>query len=116
MATLGGDLKKVPSAFSASGVSVAGHEIGYPHGHLGHLNEEEEAALGEFKALLEERGLYKPGPPASSDDQTLLCVSPPLLPVQRLIGQTVPPRASMGSRGCVQAVQGHGGLAQGQRH
>ncbi|KAK0750890.1 CRAL-TRIO domain-containing protein [Schizothecium vesticola] len=72
MATLGGDLKKVPSAFSASGVSVAGHEIGYPHGHLGHLNEEEEAALGEFKALLEERGLYKPGPPASSDDQTLL--------------------------------------------
>lgn len=79
MATLGGDLKKVPSALSASGVSVAGHEIGYPHGHLGHLNDEEEAALGEFKALLEERGLYKPGPPASSDDQTLLWVSPLLL-------------------------------------
>lgn len=76
MATLGGDLKKVPSALSASGVSVAGHEIGYPHGHLGHLNDEEDAALGEFKALLEERGLYTPGPPASSDDQTLLWVSP----------------------------------------
>lgn len=75
MATLGGDLKKVPSALSASGVSVAGHEIGYPHGHLGHLNDEEEAALREFKALLEERGLYKAGPPASSDDQTLLWVS-----------------------------------------
>ncbi|KAK1831298.1 CRAL-TRIO domain-containing protein [Podospora conica] len=72
MATLGGDLKRVPSALSASGVSVAGHEIGYPHGHLGHLNDDEEAALGAFKTLLEERGLYKPGPPASSDDQTLL--------------------------------------------
>ncbi|GKT45181.1 secondary metabolism regulator LAE1 [Colletotrichum spaethianum] len=47
-------------------------DVGYPHGHLGHLSEHEEAQLAAFKTLLEEKGLYKPGPPASHDDPTLL--------------------------------------------
>ncbi|KAF9873101.1 sec14 cytosolic factor [Colletotrichum karsti] len=50
------------------------NEHGYPRGHLGHLSEHEEAQLVAFKALLEEKTLYKPGPPASHDDQTLLWV------------------------------------------
>ncbi|KAK5658402.1 hypothetical protein OQA88_2379 [Cercophora sp. LCS_1] len=62
---------KVQSAASAA-VSVGGHEIGYPHGHLGHLNEAEEEALRNFKMFLEEKELYRPGPPPSHDDQTLL--------------------------------------------
>jgi len=53
-------------------LSVGGHDVGYPHGHLGHLTEEEENRLWLFKDFLEEKGLYKPGPPASHDDQTLL--------------------------------------------
>ncbi|KAL0933488.1 sec14 cytosolic factor [Colletotrichum truncatum] len=53
----------------------AGAEHGYPHGHLGHLSQHEEAQLVAFKNLLEEKGLYKPGPPASHDDPTLLDVS-----------------------------------------
>ncbi|KAI1461833.1 CRAL/TRIO domain-containing protein [Annulohypoxylon moriforme] len=47
-------------------------EHGYPSGHLGHLTEHEEHALVEFKSLLEEKGLYKPGNPPSHDDPTLL--------------------------------------------
>lgn len=47
-------------------------DIGYPHGHIGHLTESEEQALKDFKVLLEEKGLYKPGPPPSHDDPTLL--------------------------------------------
>ncbi|KAH6634703.1 CRAL-TRIO domain-containing protein [Chaetomium sp. MPI-SDFR-AT-0129] len=45
---------------------------GYPNGHLGHLTEEEDTQLKAFRVFLEENGLYKPGPPASHDDQTLL--------------------------------------------
>ncbi|EON98857.1 putative sec14 cytosolic factor protein [Phaeoacremonium minimum UCRPA7] len=52
--------------------SAAGVEFGYPHGHLGHLNPDEEEAFKNFKAYLEEQGAYKPGPPPSHDDQTLL--------------------------------------------
>ncbi|ROW02178.1 hypothetical protein VSDG_02320 [Cytospora chrysosperma] len=47
-------------------------EYGYPCGHLGHLTTDEEDAFQKFKALIQERGLYKPGPPASHDDPTLL--------------------------------------------
>ncbi|KOS20581.1 SEC14 cytosolic factor [Escovopsis weberi] len=54
---------------SASAASQAG---GYPQGHLGHLTAAQERALDEFKLLLEERGAWAPGPPASHDDQTLL--------------------------------------------
>lgn len=57
---------------SAGAHSVAGREIGYPHGHVGHLSAEEEDAFEKFKAFLQEKGLYKPGPPASHDDQTLM--------------------------------------------
>ena len=52
--------------------SVHGHEIGYPHGHLGHLNAEEEEAFRKFKEFLQEQGAYQPGPPPSHDDATLL--------------------------------------------
>lgn len=79
----------VPVARTKSSTSTATHatnttaianttsssQLGYPHGHLGHLNEFEEDSLRRFRDLLEERGLYKRGPPASHDDATLLCVS-----------------------------------------
>src|SRR4051812_39470312 len=43
-------LQKTKSAASAAhSISVAGHEIGYPHGHLGHLSDAEEEALRGFK-------------------------------------------------------------------
>ncbi|KAH6894567.1 CRAL-TRIO domain-containing protein [Thelonectria olida] len=45
---------------------------GYPHGHLGHLSAHEEDAFERFKDLLEERGVWKRGPPASHDDALLL--------------------------------------------
>jgi len=68
-------LQKTESASSgAPSINVAGHEVGYPHGHLGHLNAEEEEVLRGFKLFLEEKALYQPGPPASHDDQTLLYV------------------------------------------
>lgn len=44
----------------------------YPNGHLGALDEHQQQALEEFKAFLTEKGDYKPGPPPSHDDQTLL--------------------------------------------
>ncbi|KAL2165030.1 hypothetical protein VTH06DRAFT_326 [Thermothelomyces fergusii] len=53
-------------------LSAGGHDIGYPRGHLGHLTEDEANRLQQFKSFLEEKGLYKPGPPPSHDDQTLL--------------------------------------------
>ncbi|KXJ95265.1 CRAL-TRIO domain-containing protein [Microdochium bolleyi] len=46
--------------------------VGYPHGHLGHLEEHEEKALADFKTLLESKGEYTPGPPANHDDPKLL--------------------------------------------
>ncbi|KAI1352428.1 CRAL-TRIO domain-containing protein [Xylaria sp. FL0043] len=57
-------LRRVPSSGAV--------EVGYPTGHLGHLTEHEQQALIDFKTLLEEKGLYKPGPPPSHDDPTLL--------------------------------------------
>ncbi|TDZ33229.1 SEC14 cytosolic factor [Colletotrichum spinosum] len=60
-----------PATRVKSHASTVG-EHGYPHGHLGHLSETEEAQLDAFKTLLTEKGLYKPGPPASHDDATLL--------------------------------------------
>lgn len=64
---------KVKSNASRASQTKAALENGYPHGHLGHLTEEEENALKGFKAYLQEKGdLYKPGPPPSHDDPTLL--------------------------------------------
>ncbi|KAI1437927.1 CRAL-TRIO domain-containing protein [Xylaria sp. CBS 124048] len=57
-------LRRVPSSGAV--------EIGYPSGHMGHLTEHETKALSDFKSLLEEKGLYKPGPPPSHDEPTLL--------------------------------------------
>ncbi|GAP91947.1 putative SEC14 cytosolic factor [Rosellinia necatrix] len=58
------DLRRVPSSGAV--------EVGYPTGHLGHLTEHEAQALAEFKALVEEKGIYTPGSPPSHDDPTLL--------------------------------------------
>ena len=44
-------------------------------GHLGHLSDQQSAALAEFKLLCEDKGLYKPGnddTEATHDDATLL--------------------------------------------
>ncbi|KAK3294163.1 CRAL-TRIO domain-containing protein [Chaetomium fimeti] len=56
----------------AEKTTSAGQDVGYPHGHLGHLTEGEENQLKAFKVFLEEKDLYKAGPPPSHDDQTLL--------------------------------------------
>lgn len=48
------------------------HDIGYPHGHLGHLSADQERALQEFKVFLEKEKLYTAGAQPSHDDQTLL--------------------------------------------
>ncbi|KKY35862.1 putative sec14 cytosolic factor [Diaporthe ampelina] len=63
---------KVKSNASRASAAKAALENGYPHGHLGHLTDEEESALKGFKAYLQEKGLYQPGPPPSHDDPTLL--------------------------------------------
>lgn len=65
-----GPAQKVRSAGSTT--STTGAEHGYPHGHQGHLTEKEEKQFEAFKALLQEKGLYSPGPPPSHDDPTLL--------------------------------------------
>lgn len=46
--------------------------VGYPHGHLGHLTADEEAALVLFKTHLATAGLYTPGPPRPSHDDPVL--------------------------------------------
>jgi hypothetical protein len=46
-------------------------EYGYPHGHLGHLSNHEEEQFRAFKALIQEKGLYRP---ESHQDQVLLYV------------------------------------------
>lgn len=59
---------RVKSTASTASLS----EFAYPRGHLGHLNERESTAFAKFKEVLQERGLYRPGPPASHDDPLLL--------------------------------------------
>ncbi|KAK0757397.1 hypothetical protein N5P37_010120 [Trichoderma harzianum] len=62
-----------PAGRVLSSGSTASQQAGmFPHGHLGHLTAQQEEALERFKALLQEKGLWRPGPPASHDDQTLL--------------------------------------------
>ncbi|KAF4123073.1 SEC14 [Geosmithia morbida] len=56
---------------SATSYSV-GADLSYPHGHLGHLTEHQQKALGEFKSVLKERGYYKAGPPPSHDETVLI--------------------------------------------
>ncbi|KAL1882898.1 hypothetical protein Daus18300_000536 [Diaporthe australafricana] len=71
-ATTGPATKVKSNASRVSAASKAALENGYPHGHLGHLTPDEEAALKGFKVYLQEKGLYQPGPPPSHDDPTLL--------------------------------------------
>ncbi|KAI9152159.1 phosphatidylinositol transporter [Paramyrothecium foliicola] len=59
-----------PVARVQSSVSIS--DISYPNAHLGHLTPHQEEALDQFKALLQERGAWKPGPPPSHDDGLLL--------------------------------------------
>lgn len=49
-------------------------DYAYPYGHLGHLTQKQEEAFVQFKKVLEERGLLKPGPPPSHDDPLILYV------------------------------------------
>lgn len=65
-----GPVQPVPSNMSTP-------DIGYPHGHLGHLDDHQQSQFTAFKELLTERGLYKPGPPPSHDDPLLLYVYTP---------------------------------------
>ncbi|QDS77905.1 hypothetical protein FKW77_000721 [Venturia effusa] len=48
----------------------------YPNGHLGHLSDNQQRALDDFKVLCEKEGYYttkaEGGKPASHDDETLL--------------------------------------------
>lgn len=57
-------------------VQSAVEEFGYPQGHLGHLNPEQETAFRNFKLMCAEHGYYKPGNgadvEASHDDALLL--------------------------------------------
>jgi hypothetical protein len=50
------------------------NDYAYPYGHLGHLTQKQEEAFVQFKKVLEERGLLKPGPPPSHDDPLILYV------------------------------------------
>ncbi len=70
------------TAGPAHRVQSAVVEYGYPHGHLGHLSPDEEAAFKNLKLLCEEKGYYKPGDggdtPATHEDATLLWVLSPV--------------------------------------
>lgn len=61
-----------PATRVKSTASSIGEGYKYPNGHLGYLSLQQEDAFFKFKAVLEERGLYKPGPPPSHDDPLLL--------------------------------------------
>ncbi|OKL63692.1 hypothetical protein UA08_00712 [Talaromyces atroroseus] len=71
-----GDLSKIVAEndVAASANQAAG--TAWLAGHLNHLTPEQEKKLVEFKALVEEKGYYKPGKedgePASHSDATLL--------------------------------------------
>ncbi|KAF4988736.1 hypothetical protein FDECE_14947 [Fusarium decemcellulare] len=65
------DATAAPAARVKSSASLSG-DFAYPHGHFGHLSQAQEDAFTRFKEVLEERGLWKRGPPASHDDPLLL--------------------------------------------
>lgn len=58
-------------------VASAQVEYGFPQGHLGHLTSSEEEALQQFKALVQEKGIFPPkttqeGKPYGIDDDAML--------------------------------------------
>ena len=68
------NLKPARIRTNESGILATG-EYGYPSGHLGHLSPSQTEALGQFKDLVAQAGLYKPATGnqmASHDDTTLL--------------------------------------------
>ncbi len=61
------------TAGPAHRVQSAVVEYGFPQGHLGHLNDQEEAALKKFKAVVAEHGFQLGnGENGTHDDATLL--------------------------------------------
>jgi hypothetical protein len=48
------------TAGPAHRVSSAVEEYGFPNGHMGHLSDEQQRALEEFKELCIEKGYYDP--------------------------------------------------------
>lgn len=60
-------------------VASAQEIFGFPQGHIGHLTDEEQEALVQFKALVTEKGLYREADGGDEygthDDATLLLVS-----------------------------------------
>jgi hypothetical protein len=75
-------LLDIPEDMATAGpahrVQSAAEVYGYPQGHIGHMTAEEQDALNGFKALLIEKGLYKPREHADEygthDDATLLYI------------------------------------------
>jgi hypothetical protein len=63
---------KVKSNTSAGATTKTDGAAGYPAGHFGHLTAQEEDAFQKFKVFLQDKGDYRPGPPPSHDDPTLL--------------------------------------------
>ncbi|KAG5975614.1 hypothetical protein E4U55_007615 [Claviceps digitariae] len=68
----GGHAAVSPPATRVRSSASTTSQAGYPQGHLGCLTEREKDALEKLKGLLEEGGVWRRGPPASHDDQTLL--------------------------------------------
>ena len=58
--TINGETSDEKNSVPPSTETKAG-DIGYPNGHLGHLTEEQEDALAEFRKLLAAGGLYTAG-------------------------------------------------------
>lgn len=58
-----------------TGEAVKSGEFGFPTGHLGHLTEQQQLALVEFKEICASANVYTPkteGKAASHDDATML--------------------------------------------
>jgi hypothetical protein len=108
------------TAGPAHRVQSAVEEYGYPQGHLGHLNADQEAAFKNFKLVLEEKGLYKPGTgeeePGTHDDATLLYESPKISKgcSSLTVSQSLPPGSPLRGSRCIKTVSRHRGLAQGK--
>ncbi|KAJ6786323.1 hypothetical protein PWT90_10364 [Aphanocladium album] len=61
-----------PSVSRVKSTASTASAFNYPHGHLNSLSDQQDEALQKFKAVLEERGVWKRGPPPSHNEQTLL--------------------------------------------
>lgn len=90
-------------------------EYGFPSGHLGHLSDQEERKLRDFKKLVIQKGLYKPQTDeheyGTHDDAMLLYV-PSAVTQTRLHElircQAIPQSASIRYQWCFGAILGYG--------